>query len=321
MKKNLYRYAMYCMLAVAALTVTFGYSFFSRLGVGSANVIQSGTIAERDPKIHQTYVFGMTRTLGSLPLVQPGAKREEVRQSVDAVASFIESRSGFQLSQAAKDELVNREIQFANGGSGVPVSEIAPTLANRFVSRLQTLTDEEMQQGSESMAGIQYSDDSKPVLRIVLIGGQFNTKSTPDQFAKLAKSVRDEPSFQNGVRVGIRQQIDRILDDQIPALEEAFGSSFVYRIEDKKFVSPLRFTLLTYSLASFDYLIYETDFLRRSMESRYRLMRVSFPSYPPPQSFKPFGVNGYIAGSPLNLFLDGTAIPEILASVPGLNKQ
>ncbi|HEX8719606.1 MAG TPA: hypothetical protein VF736_03100 [Pyrinomonadaceae bacterium] len=264
-------------------------------------------------------------------LAPRGSSQGEVRAAVNSVASFIERRSGVGLSGRTKGRLAELEARVSSGAArGLTLDELSEAVTAMALERLSSLSDRDVAYADETLRGFDapgmpghYNRDFALPGGVVFAGAP--REKTVARLLAARDQSRSGPAgdvLKGMLRTVIRARVKdkaRYLGESVP---EMFGNTWDAlggRERDPSGgggVTPLQAVLITYSLASDDYLSDGDGALAQRMQTRQKaLTRAAGEEYPSPAGRRPFGVNGYLFSSPLDLVLDEQTVNRLLDRV------
>lgn len=251
---------------------------------------------------------------------------KEVRDSLDSIESFIQSRSGVRLGAEIKSELAALEEISLNGTSRrITVGQLSEILTDVALHRLATLSDEEIGHVDDTLRG--FHADGMPDMMsgrhaIQLQGMGIFVSS--QRFIQEMKQLRTQCSSGHNevTRAMVQGFVQKNLDASVRTLSEAVPEQFggiwdsTNNHEGLAGVTPLQALVLTYSLASQDLLCDSQDNLKRRMRAtRDALTRLTGQTFPNSDRYLPFGPNGYLTSSPLDLVFDDATLGLMLNEI------
>lgn len=261
-------------------------------------------------------------------LAARGSSQGEVRPAVNSVANFIERRSGVGLSGRTKVRLAEMEARVSSGaGRGLTLDELGDIITAAALERVSALSDREIDYVDETLRGFNAPGMPKRYNRdFSLPGGIVFVRTAREKTIARLQAVRDQSGggpagdvFKGMVGTIVKDRVKgraRYLGESVP---EKFGNMWdalkdeERDVTDGGGVTPLQAVLITYSLASDDYLSDGDGALDERMKARRRaLTRAAGEEHPAPSGHRPFGVNGYIFSSPLDLVLGEQTVNRLL---------
>lgn len=296
--------------------------------VFAANIWRSSALKVngKDAKTRQFHARVRDGIGSNVILPMRGDSSGEVRAAVNSVASFIEQRSGVNLDGTTKHRLSEMEERILTGSARpITSSELSNAITEVARERLSTLSDQDIARVDDTLRGFTAPNIPKKFNRDFKLPGGTVFMSTPAEItiARL-KDVRDQlgtPAgdfFQGMAHKIIKERVQeraRYLSEAVP---EKFGSMWdTDNDTDKNIteggITPLQAVLITYSLASDDYLSdSEVSLGKRMKNLQAALTETGGEVYPNPTGHRAFGVNGYLFSSPIDLMLDEQTINHLL---------
>jgi hypothetical protein len=256
-----------------------------------------------------------------------GSSQGEVLSAVNSVANFMERRSGLSLNGLTKVRLAEMEGRVSTGaGRGLTLNELGDIITASALERVSALSDREIAYVDETLRGFNAPGMPKRYDRnFSLPGGVVFIGTAREKTIARLQSVRD----QSGGPAGdvLKGLLGRVVKDRVKdrarylseSVPEKFGNMWDVINDGERGVTngggvtPLQAVLIIYSLASDDYLSDGDGALDKRMKIHQRaLTRATGEDYPSPSGHRPFGVNGYIFSSPLDLVLDEQTVSRLL---------
>ncbi len=308
------RYAVVALMIACAVIVT--------ASVWRSSAVRYSDKAKLKQQFHARIRDGVGREVG---LAKRGDSPKQIRATVNSVVSFIEKRSGINLSEETKSRLAAMEESAQNGaGRRLTTNELGGVINATLLERLSTLSDQEIANIDDTLRGFNAPDLPKNYSRdFKLPGGMvFIGMPSENTIARL-KAVRDQlgtPAgevFEGMARKVVRERVQNRAQYLSEAVPEQFGNMWDVSNNRESDVAnggitPLQAFLIAYSLASDDYLSDSEDSLNKSMRRTQASLANLCGKYPSPAGHRAYGVNGYIFSSPLGLIFEEQAVSRLL---------
>jgi hypothetical protein len=237
------------------------------------------------------------------------SSESEIKRSVESIDAFLYSRSNIRLSDTVKSRLVAAEQQVALGANSRLTSEqLIDVLTEVAFRRLQSLTEDEIRSAKAtyeksyivdgSYAGFTWKQIklSPEDFEKRLKGLSERSKSNNRELRKTLKKLIAGNSPENGVN-GQIQLYTRVLPEQFGAVMQAG-------------ISPSQALLIAYAIASDDPIHVARTALQMEMAQAHK--NIGGPRYPEPNGSCPFGTNGYLFATPLDLLFNDQTIGSML---------
>lgn len=233
----------------------------------------------------------------------------EIKRSVESIDNFLYSRSNIRLGETVKSRLVAAERQVTLGANSRLTSEqLIDVLAEVAFKRLQSLTDDDIRKAKAtyeksyivdgSYAGFTWkqiklspSDFEKNLRRL-----SERSKSNNREFRNSLQKLIAGNSPESGVN-GQLQLYARVLPEQFGAVMQAG-------------ISPTQALVIAYAIASDDPIHVPRTALENEMAQAHK--NIGGQRYPEPNGNCPFGTNGYLFATPLDLIFDDQTIESML---------
>ncbi len=305
-------------LSLALTCVAVGIIVIQRSSARQQNRNQSVT-AEGKRQLHSRIRDG----IGLEVQFFSNSSSKDVSDSVDSVESFIQSRSGIKLGREINSKLAVLEQSVLSGTSRrITISQLSEILTDVALHRLATLSDEEIGHVDDTLRGFHTGGmpDMMSARRAIQLQGMGILVSS-ERFIQEMKQLRTQCSSGHGevTRAMVQGFVEKNLDASVRTLSEAVPEQFggiwdsTNNREGLAGVTPLQALVLTYSLASQDLLCDSQDNLKRRMRAtRDALTRLTGQTFPNSDGYVPFGPNGYLTSSPLDLVFDDATLGFML---------
>jgi hypothetical protein len=311
---SLFRRARFFLLMLG----TLGF-MVAAVSVWRSSALQADKQTEGKRQYHARIRDGVGR---EVQFASPGDPSGVIRASVNSVDNFIFKRSGVKLSGPTKTRLAEMERLTLNGSTRrLSISELNDVLTSTAFERLGRLTDEEILHVDDTLRGFNAPDLPRRFGRrdIHLPGRSVLISS--DKFVAQVKAMRDQTTTPLGevLKAATHREIQNNIHRQIRDLSEAVPEKFVGTWDATNDrdgdmgVTPLQAVVIAYSVASSDLLCDSEANLVKNMKGfQDGATRYLGEKYPSPEGHFAFGVNGYIASTPLDLVFDEQTINLML---------
>ena len=194
--------------------------------------------------------------------------------------------------------------------------EFSAILTETLIERIHNLDDAEIARATEALCGFDAPDlpsGVKATRKYVKLRASETGSMSAPSFAAQAKNYRDRtfvPLLLVPLMVLAREAVDREVQKRVNSLSEALPA--VWGRAQSDGLTPLQAYLITYSVASDDYLWHSQANLQISMKSTEQAMTNSQGHYPASAGRHAYGVNGYLYSTPLDLILDQRTTTRLL---------
>jgi hypothetical protein len=234
-----------------------------------------------------------------------------VPSSVEQACEFIQSRSGLEIGQAAKDRLAALEMrEIAGNAPGIDPDSLPEIMAKFVVDRLSTLTEEELDYGIETMRGFYAPGLPEQFLRgrenFVGLRASFLCQASPVEIQHIKALILD-PAEAAALRAIIGSYASEWTGERIADLRDALPDQF-----GRGGLTPLRAFMVAYSVIADDHLGYSREQIRERMHALQEGIIRMDGQYPSPDGHYPYGVNGYFHSSPIDLLIGPDRISDLL---------
>jgi hypothetical protein len=329
-----------CIAAVTILHVSHSSS------AGRANGISANGVAALTPGQHAQVRQLLLDGVGThVSVVREGALPGQVRASVDSVRSFLQERSGLQLTPETADKLAAMEQQTQNGTSDrISCDDLSDTALAILVDRFRHSTDAEIEQAASQLANVRTSSPVSQNAGISNAAAASNTGANhlpasvpPDPAASLVMLRADgrgimkqaelvQEAMQYRDRMNVPVQMVAIVGIVRPLVRKAFqhrlgllsqGLPEQWGDANSRGLSPVQAFLLSYSVVADDPLYRSKQGLEQAMKwvEQTNLKADASHRYPSPSSRLPYGSSGYLFSTPLDLIFDKQTSSRLLDKV------
>lgn len=273
----------------------------------------------------QRFIASIREGISGIGVTSVESSGKDVRGAVDSLAGFIRARTGIGLPEATKARLAAMEKATLKTRSGsISIDKLSRILTNWVLDRVATLTDQELDAVEDSLRGFTTSElAANPPPKLAERKSLHLRASVlvhESRAAGLLKSIRDraaagDDTLKQEAFGLVRQEVGKRVDTLSEAAPDIFGVSSPGQAGVR--LTPLRSLLLIYAVVSDDPLAHDQANLEKAMTERWE-WKVSHGGsgyYPPPDGHYPYGANGYLYSSPLDLFFNEQALGRLLASL------
>lgn len=255
----------------------------------------------------------------------PNDSHQNVRASVNSVTHFISKRSGTKISGETKNRLAAMEALVLSGeGRRLTIGELSAVLTETAVGRLSRLTDEEVAHIDSNLRGFDAPDLPEPHRRGRMFvrprAGELWILTSEKVVAQI-KTLRDLSAnmvSREVVKYQARAFVEKDVKEKASRLSEVVPEKFggIWDVangrEGDAGITPLQAFLITYSVASEDYLCDSESVLQSNMKYEHQVLAQAHGHYPSPDGHFAYGNNGYILSMPLDLVFDEQTTHRLL---------
>ena len=262
--------------------------------------------------------LGLSQANAQVEFPSTRSSEGEIKHSVESIDNFLYSRSNIRLSETVKTRLVDAERQIALGANSRLTSEqLIDVLTEVALKRLQSLTDDDIRKAKTtyeksyivdgSYAGFTWKQiklspaDFEKNLRRLSERSKSNNRELRDTLQKIIAGNSPE----SGVN-GQLQLYARLLPEQFGAVMQAG-------------ISPTQAVLIAYAIASDDPIHISRTALENEMVQAHK--NIGGQRYPEPNGSSPFGPNGYLFATPLDLIFNDQTIGSMLDAIQRRTKS
>lgn len=196
------------------------------------------------------------------------------------------------------------------------LSSVVPTMTTVLLDRAKSLTTDEMKYVADSLAGLRANDlPQNFVSDTVKVRANMDTGLTKRQLTNFLLQIKNNGLSQTDL-FEINSTIADLFNKRVDLYRQAFPN-FVTSRNNYQYISPSRAYLIYYSIVSDDFLSGSTASYRQSMNSLRAVYTRRAGYYPPIENYTPFGSNGYLYSSPIDLVMDDASILKMLNALTG----
>jgi hypothetical protein len=303
-------------LGIFALITSGVFLYGTNLTSGSTN----------NEKFHREKFHQRVRNALAELNFSPGKSQDNINDSTNKLAKFINYRSGIKLSKETKDLLSSKEKKSQTESKRITQTQLAEALTTVAFEKLAVLSDSDIDAMADNLRGFKtpgVSDADSDFRGFVKLRANGEGMMEPADFVKRLKNARaDEIDYQNqtGAAANVKSPLyRRTLRDRLNteitnrANYLAASSPDFFNGSTNNDLTPTQALLLTYSIVTNDSLAGNQTDLQLKMEENQRIivqhLKRPFPS---PQNQHAYGVNGYMFSTPSDLLLDDAAITRVL---------
>lgn len=227
------------------------------------------------------------------------------QEPTEAAVAFTARRSGLVLDPNARKRLGLLESEYvATGAHAMRAEEFGTILADWFLDDvLAKLSSDAIDQAIEAARGFDSADLPDSFKRgrseVRLTIAEPEIVLSPLAARQALESLRESGDARDTFRVELRRQVTARIVERLAYLNAADSSRF--RAER---LSPVEVFLLAYSAISNDQLAGSDSDLKARMQALAATVEgMGSGKYPSPNGRLPFGTNGYLASSPLDVVM------------------
>jgi hypothetical protein len=296
------RKAMIAGLAAIALGGGLGYFQHFALAQGQA----------RTATFDAQWMNRLRAGVGSEVTFATDASRVEA--SVTSLETFIRERAGATLDPSARKRLIQLETEFLAGKRQALTDEsLRQTIRGFAFERFLTLSETDIDTIADTLVGFHWGGDRARPKTIRYFANEGSGRNvTPTEFAERVKKAQSAlkalPSSEVTVNALNFCDWDQF-EDAFFLNSQAFHQTHA---EAKGQHGPVAALLQLYMLASDDRGSDSTANLYERMKTVHWMATQSFPDYPKPTGFRPFGPEGYLMSRPTQYAFNPTALDAFL---------
>jgi hypothetical protein len=222
----------------------------------------------------------------------------QVLASINSVHSFIEGRSGLQMSDQVKARLTQMETDTLSGAEGrIGIRDYVSALTDTLVNRLSTVTDEEL---SYALATLKTNDR-------VSLRADGSLSMTEQQFFTEATTLRElcrknDSATRSFIQSELSHEVHSLISKLSGGLPTHFGST------EARGLTPAQATIVTYAFVTDDDLAFSTKTITNSQPF---ITGAPGTGKVTPES-KAYGPNGRLFSTPADLLFNEATMINLL---------
>ena len=242
----------------------------------------------------------------------------EVQAAINNMDNYITERSGLRFSPVFSDKLSSLESAALSGNQAlISFDKLVDTITDVGLKRLSQLNDVELDQAVSStyFETADLPQEVKENRSLAIRPGHYADieKEKAVERLKTLQSSKVQLVAKSRIRDFIRTELTNTLVDLAAASPEKFGQNWdLANNRPGKGLTPSQAYLLSYSLVSGDLLNNDRDGLDKTKRLIYDYQVKTLGYYPNPNNYLPYGNNGYVYSSPVNIFFNEKVQLELL---------
>jgi hypothetical protein len=253
--------------------------------------------------------FGLSQANAQVEFPSARSSEGEIKRSVQSIDNFLYARSNIRLSETIKTRLVAAEQQVALGAnSRLTTEQLIDVLTEVAFKRLQSLTEDDIGRAKAtyeksyivdgSYAGFTWKQiklspaDFERNLRRLSERSKSNNRELRSSLQKLIAGNSPESGVNGHIQLYVR------------VLPEQFGAVM------QTGISPTQALVIAYAIVSDDPIHIPRTALENEMAQAHK--NIGGQRYPEPNGNCPFGTNGYLFATPLDLIFNDQTIGSML---------
>lgn len=256
-----------------------------------------------------------------MSILSSNSSQTDVSLAVDSMSNFMESRSSIKMNPLIRQQLVQAEmICLKNPQKLISFDKLVDSITDTGLEQVSKLTDSQVEAMVSAAQGFDSPDLPLPIKQdrnsslssISIVPGYYTFMRKEDAITQV-KTLRDSKVqffARSSIRSFVKKEVKANLVDLTMALPERFGSNWdINKDIPNRNLTPTQCMLLTYSLASGDFLARNSSTLHQEMNKLYLAGTKMYGYYPHPSNHSPYGHNGYLHSSPTDqLFTENAQI-------------
>lgn len=294
--------------------ILFGVVTLSLLGMLLIPSFQPQTRAN-DENGRVEYLARISKGVAGVEFASSAAA---VPSAIANMDSYITERSGLRFSPLVSDKLSSLEqATLSSQKELITFDKLVSTITSLGMERLSELNDVELDQAVSSThfnsPDLPEAIKTKPMFS--LRPGYYILLDKTEVIDKLKslQSPRMQLMAKNYIGNFISQELTNTLVNLAAASPEKFGQNWDFiNNRSGKPLTPAQAYLLSYSLVSGDSLADDKAQLQKTMDVIYQHQVKTLGRYPNPNNYLPYGSNGYLHSSSVNIFFNETVQLELL---------
>jgi hypothetical protein len=242
----------------------------------------------------------------------------DIKRSVESLDNFLYARSNIRLSEAVKTRLVAAEQQVALGANSRLTSEqLIDVLTDVAFKRLQSLTEDDIRRAKATYE------------KSYIVDGTYagftwkQIKVSPADFEKNLRRLSERSKSNNGE---LRNTLQKLIAGNSPETGVNGQIQLYARVLPEQFgavmqagISPTQAVLIAYAIASDDPIHISRTALENEMAQAHK--NIGGQRYPELNGSCPFGTNGYLFATPLDLIFNDQTIGSLLDAIQTRTKS
>lgn len=271
------------------------------LGVTVAGVGLRGTISAAQNNPRQASVAGVRRVFTeSESRLMLADSLETAQRNTQAINAIVSRRAGLRFGDDALALLNQAEVRYAaTGKATVTAADLSGLLTEIAIERVAAMGDAEIEATLNTMRGFRTEktpNGTLPEGQILLRPwGPTASLEKARAYLRKAKSPSERAFVTDFARLAITNEVENRIKLFEAAQPEVWSA---------KRITPTQAAILTYSVLSGDQFILNSDELDRQMRGIQRRYAEKQNLAVTIEGRQPYGTNGVLYGSPLNLFDD-----------------
>jgi hypothetical protein len=262
--------------------------------------------------------LGLSQANAQVEVPSTRSSEGEVKRSVESLDNFLYARSNIRLSEAVKTRLVAAEQQVALGANSRLTSEqLIDVLTDVAFKRLQSLTEDDIRRARATYEKSYIVDGSYAGFTWKQI------KVSPADFEKNLRRLSERSKSHNGE---LRNTLQKLIAGSLPESGVNGQLQLYARVLPEQFgavmqagISPTQAVLIAYAIASDDPIHISRTALENEMAQAHK--NIGGQRYPEPNGSCPFGTNGYLFATPLDLIFNDQMIGSMLDGIQTRTKS
>jgi hypothetical protein len=261
---------------------------------------------------------GLSQANAQVEFPSTRSSEGEIKRSVESIDSFLYARSNIRLSETVKARLIAAEQQVAlNANSRLTSEQLIDVLTEVAFKRLQSLTDDDIRKAKATYE------------RSYIVDGSYagftwkQIKLTPAEFEKNLKRLSERSKSNNR---DLRSSLQKLIAGNSPESGVNGQLQLFARVLPEQFgtvmqtgISPIQAILIAYAIASDDPIHISRAALENEMAQAHK--NIGGQRYPEPNGSCPFGTNGYLFATPLDLIFNDQTIASMLDAIETRTKS
>ena len=240
------------------------------------------------------------------------SSEDEIKRSVEAIDDFLYSRSNIRLSERVKTRLIAAERQVGlSANSRLTSEQLIDVLTDVALKRLRSLTEDDIRKAKATYEKSHIVDGSYAGFTWQKV------KLSPADFEKNLRRLSERSKSKNQeLRNTVRKLIagtspDSGVNGQLQLYSQVLPEQFGTVMQAG--ISPTQALLIAYAIASDDPIHIARSALENEMVQAHN--HIGGPRYPEPNGSCPFGTNGYLFATPLDLIFNDETIGSMLDAI------
>ncbi|MBV9960442.1 MAG: hypothetical protein JO360_18590, partial [Acidobacteria bacterium] len=192
---------------------------FAATGIWHSRATQRKGSAPGSAEMKQAFQQELQKGVGTeVQFARPGSSAEQLRSSVDSVATFIHQRSGLNMGKATRSELVEMERAALQSGNRISTEQLSVALADTLTQRMATLSNGDIDRIERALS---------PSGEQLALRADGKYALPRESFQSEARGVRDQlAAGDEATANAIRVVVSEVVEERVSTLTESAAAQF-----------------------------------------------------------------------------------------------